>query len=105
MNSAAPDGFAALRPARCTRIPHRVTLQVEPHEHAGAAAILHMLRSTDIFRHFNISQAADVLQLCKVQSFRSGEVVLEEGVPARYFCIVLRGTVDSRRAIAAGLVC
>lgn len=72
-------------------VDNTIEIPISTYEYATSAAILQLLRSTDIFRHFSISQASDLLQLCRHQIYKAGEYVCKAGDLGDRFFVVLSG--------------
>ena len=72
-------------------IENTITLDVAPSRYGQATEILRMLRSTDIFRHFLMSQAADILQLCRVRRYAAKAHITQKGEPGEVFYLILSG--------------
>ncbi|GBG27927.1 cGMP-dependent 3',5'-cGMP phosphodiesterase A [Hondaea fermentalgiana] len=81
---------SGLRLARAG-VQHTIVIPTPTYEHATSAAILQLLRSTDIFRHFSITQASDLLQLCKCKTYKTGEYVCRTGDIGDHFYVILSG--------------
>jgi len=72
-------------------VENTIRIETRDHEFEDPAAILRLLHTTDIFRHFTIAQASELLQLCTVQRYDAGEAVCRRGDVGEHFYIVLSG--------------
>ncbi len=72
-------------------VEHTIEIPVPEREHATSAAILQLLRSTDIFRHLTIQQASDLLQLCHHATYKPGDYICREGEVGTHFFVILSG--------------
>lgn len=86
-NAAAQTSLRHAQPG----VENTIVIETPPHEHATSAAILQLLRSTDIFRHFTISQASDMLQLCRHCTYEKDDYICRAGEVGTHFFVILTG--------------
>ena len=75
-------------------VEHTLDLGVGVHVHRSAAAVLLMLRETDMFRHFSTAQATELLLLSHMRKYATGEFLCKSGTAGTEFFIVLEGIVQ-----------
>jgi|GEM_PF-735754 len=72
-------------------VENTLVIEIPVHEYAVSASILQLLRSTDIFRQFSISQASDLLQLSRLCTFEPDDYICRAGEIGMHFYIILSG--------------
>jgi len=74
-----------------------IRIHVEKNPHSRAIAMLKVLKGVELFRHFPLNRAADFLSIAKEETFKAGDLVLEEGNPGTKFFLIISGKAVVRK--------
>mmetsp|Transcript_19375 Transcript_19375/g.24664 ORF Transcript_19375/g.24664 Transcript_19375/m.24664 type:complete len:440 (+) Transcript_19375:840-2159(+) len=72
-------------------VEHTITIETKPKPHNGAVSILRLLRDTDLFRSFSVTNAIDLLRLGEECVYEAGKYIYRKGDPSDCLYVIISG--------------